>query len=230
MLRCSQHRPSSEREAFTLIELLVVVAVIAILAALLLPALSQAKQKALATECASNLRQAGLTAMEYFLDHDIPSQIRFAQQTGQPGAGQDNRMGGSVTSLNIPTDRCVFHVKNPPAPPGTPSSPGTSTPDTAGSTGILYLKGLDCPRAEPNPAWALDPTNQPPVRSFGILEYNLDRPLDKAWEWLFSETTFDTILTPEDLAGQRHGATVNLYFKDGHVERLPPDKVNFPGQ
>ena len=78
-----------ERKNFTLIELLVVIAIIAILASIMMPALSSARESGKRAVCLSNLKQIG-TAIEMYIQHNRDRLPYCRSYPEKPAAGEEN--------------------------------------------------------------------------------------------------------------------------------------------
>ncbi len=135
------HRMPKQR--FTLIELLVVVAIIAILAAILLPALRQAREVALRAVCTSNQRQLHIAAMGFGNDNDdwLPY-CRFWNESG-PG-------GWSVATGNMYLAGSWYSVTHQPgyeydsrAPQGSTLAPYFDVdPENPATNAVITVSGM----------------------------------------------------------------------------------------
>jgi len=120
VLRCQKLKPSGpplHTGGFTLIELLVVIAVIAILAGLLLPALSGAQARARAVTCLNHLKQWSLAFMLYAQDNDdaVPEEGNIGVRINHP-QNAEAWYNAVAAQLDLTTLASLYATSHPPKP------------------------------------------------------------------------------------------------------------------
>jgi prepilin-type processing-associated H-X9-DG protein len=193
-----------------LIELLVVVAIIAILAALLLPALSRAKEKARATQCLGQLRQLGL-AVGFYADENMdefPRSQHSAFTHGQKtwGRALAPYLGATDTTwTNLLTG--IYHC---------PTDKRT-TPWSYGMNVYFELGPTDDYPGRPQTWHRMTQVPKPTATIlFAENASAADHIMPNFW---FGP------LDLGDLASERHSQRANYAFVDGHSQALPLAKV-----
>jgi prepilin-type N-terminal cleavage/methylation domain-containing protein/prepilin-type processing-associated H-X9-DG protein len=234
--------PKSEIDAFTLIELLVAIAIIAILASLLLPALSRVKGKAQGIGCMNNLKQLQLGWFMYVQDNNDELPPNRTQQRGfdlfsQPGSWVLGNAGLDTTTSNIQAG-VIYEYAGSTGIYRCPADKSTvnQRPELPRTRSYAMEHWLNMRSSSAN---ALDAANDSPfnLRKYarisggvpgpsGLFVFIDEHPIcieDGVFSvpspWAFPQANI--VLSWVSFPAERHNGGDNLSFADGHVERWP---------
>ena len=227
-------RPFQTR-AFTLTELLAVITIIALLAALLFPALSRARAKGQSASCNNNLRQTGLSLAMYVADHHRYPPM-WGQDTGTFQTWSDRLAPYTSISWTNPSWHCPAYIANngviklvkPPKEVIVFTSYSYNAYGIADQGDSLNL-GLGIRRSD---SLASEPEVQKPSEMYAVADSRTFRNMSFPGEGIV-KGPIGTILMrafddpPEEMA-PLHGKGYNILFADGHVDFVNRSYYLFP--